>query len=196
MLIYGAGGHAKVVLSIFSACREPVSGVFDDNVPSEAFSEYQILNAYDRHFKQIEALIIAIGNNHDRRQLAEKIVHSFGKAIHPTAVVDPSVRVGSGTVIVHGAIIQAGSYVGSHVIVNTAATIDHDCFLEDFVHIAPGATLCGGVRVGECTLIGAGAVVAPQVNIGKECIIGSGTVVIHDVPDFAKVMGNPARINI
>jgi sugar O-acyltransferase (sialic acid O-acetyltransferase NeuD family) len=196
MLIYGAGGHAKVVLSILSACREPVSGIFDDNVPSEAFSEYKILGTYDQHFKQIEALIIAIGSNNDRRRLAEKIVHSFGKAIHPTAVIDPSVRVGSGTVIVHGAIIQAGSYVGSHVIVNTAATIDHDCFLEDFVHIAPGATLCGGVRVGECTLIGAGAVVAPQVNIGKECIIGSGTVVIHDVPDFAKVMGNPARINI
>jgi sugar O-acyltransferase (sialic acid O-acetyltransferase NeuD family) len=196
MLIYGAGGHAKVVLSILSACGESVSGIFDDNVPSEAFSEYPILNVYDPHFRQIEELIIAVGNNYDRRRLAEKVVHSFGKAIHPTALIDSSVRIGLGTVIVHRAIIQVGSCIGSHVIINTAATVDHDCFLEDFVHIGPGATLCGGVRVGECTLVGAGAVVAQQISIGKECIIGAGAVVVRDVPDFAKVMGNPARIII
>jgi acetyltransferase-like isoleucine patch superfamily enzyme len=48
--------------------------------------------------------------------------------------------------------------------------------------------------VGECTLIGAGSVIAPQVTIGKECMIGAGAVVVHDVPDYAKVIGNPARI--
>ena len=193
MLIYGAGGHAKVVISILSACGEPVGGIFDDNLLSGAFPEYQNLNPYNPHFRPTEELIIAIGNNYDRRRLAEKVSHSFGKAIHPTALIDPSVLVACGTVIVHRVVIQVGSSIGSHVIVNTAATIDHDCFLEDFVHIGPGATLCGGVRVGECTLIGAGAVVSPQISIGKECIIGAGAVVIRDVPDFAKVMGNPAR---
>lgn len=196
MLIYGAGGHAKVVLSILSARGEPINGIFDDNPSSAAFSEHQILDAYNRRFRPTEELIIAIGNNYDRRRLAGKMIHSFGKAIHPTAIIDPSVHVGSGTVIVHGAIIQPGSCIGSHAIVNTAATIDHDCILEDFIHIGPGATLCGGVHVGECTLVGAGAVVAPQISIGKECVIGAGTVVIRDVPDFAKVIGNPARIII
>jgi len=47
--------------------------------------------------------------------------------------------------------------------------------------------------VGDGTWIGAGATVIQCVKIGKNCMIGAGSVVIHDVPDGARVAGNPAK---
>ena len=194
MLIYGAGGHAKVVRSILTACGEHVKGIFDDHWQRIKLKDCQDVREYTPMFMPDEALLIAIGHNHDRRRVAEKLHHAFGTAIHPTAILDPAVCIGQGVVIVHRAIVQADCRIGNHVIINTAAIVDHESMLDDFVHVGPGATLCGGVRVGECTLVGAGSVILPGVCIGRECSIGAGSVVLHDVPDGAIVVGNPARI--
>lgn len=194
MLIYGAGGNARVVLSILVASGEKIDGIFDDNWKEAVLPGHEILGVYDATILPAARLVIAIGDNQDRESAATRISHSFGQAIHPTAIVDDSVKSGLGIVIVHNAVVQAGCCIGNHVIINTAAIVDHECILGDFVHIGPGVTLCGGVRVGECTLVGAGSVLLPRVNIGKKCVIGAGSVVIRDVPDYAKVAGNPARI--
>lgn len=194
MLMYGAGGHAKVVASILSAYGEQVTGLFDDDWQNVQWPDQRILHGYDSLLMPSEKLIIAIGNNQARRRVAEKVTHSFGTAIHPRALVDYSVRLGSGVVIAHNAVVQVGCRIANHVIVNTAAIVDHESILDDFVHVGPGTTLCGGVRVGECTLVGAGSIVLPGVSIGKECVIGAGSVVVRDVPDYATVAGNPARI--
>jgi len=54
--------------------------------------------------------------------------------------------------------------------------------------------LAGNVEVGEGTHVGIGASVIQGVKIGKWATIGAGAVVIKDVPDFAVVVGSPARI--
>lgn len=194
MLIYGAGGHAKVVASILSACGEQLAGLFDDHWQNVKWSGQCVPTVYDTLVMQNEKLIIAIGDNFMRRKIAGKVAHAFGVAIHPTATIDDHVSLGHGVVVVHQAVIQVDCQIGDHVIINTAAIVDHECIIDDFAHIGSGATLCGGVRVGECTLVGAGSVVLPGVKLGRECTIGAGSVVVRDVPDYAKVMGNPARI--
>lgn len=194
MLIYGAGGHAKVVASILSACGEQVMGLFDDDWQNVKWPGRCVPTAYDPLLMQNEKLIIGIGNNFTRRRIAGNVVHSFGTAVHPAAIVDRSARLGEGVVVVHRAIIQADCWIGDHVIANTAAIIDHECIVGDFAHVGPAAVLCGGVRVGECTLVGAGSVVLPGVEIGRECVVGAGSVVVRDVADYVKVVGNPARI--
>lgn len=50
------------------------------------------------------------------------------------------------------------------------------------------------VTIGEGTFIGAHSTILPNVTIGKGCIIGAGSVVTSDLPDYALVMGAPARI--
>jgi len=49
-------------------------------------------------------------------------------------------------------------------------------------------------RVGEGATIGAHATIGPGLKIGRFAMVGMGSVVTHDVPDFAIVRGNPARI--
>ncbi|MDE6726916.1 MAG: galactoside O-acetyltransferase, partial [Oscillospiraceae bacterium] len=42
--------------------------------------------------------------------------------------------------------------------------------------------------------IGAGATILPGVTVGKYAIVGAASVVTHDVPDYAVVVGNPAKL--
>ena len=194
MLIYGTGGHAAVVRSVLLAQKTGIVAAFDDDFNKEQFFDQPILSPYNSLLFASEKLIIAVGNNANRRAIAGKVKHAFGNAIHPSVLVNETFLIKCGTVIMHNAILQARVLAGMHCIINTGAIVEHDCNLGDFVHVAPGAILCGGVMVGAGSLIGAGSIVNPNLNIGKNCIIGAGSIVTRNVPDGATVYGNPARI--
>lgn len=194
MLLYGAGGHARVLISILNALNHPPVAIFDDDPTKETVAGIPIIGCYNSDFQPDLPLLLAVGNNATRCQLAQRIRHSFGITIHPSAIVDLSVSLGVGTVIVHRAVVQANARLGQHVIVNTGASVDHDCVLSDFVQVAPGAILCGNVRIGEGTFIGAGAVVVPGIDIGRWAVVGAGAVVTRNVPDRAVVWNSPARL--
>ena len=198
MYLYGAGGHAKVVLDILASRGVRVVGVFDDH-PSEA--KLRIMEVRDgirllgEGFPKLDApMIITVGHNGRRAELAAALGATYGQAIHGSAIIASTVSMGAGTMVLHGAILQTDTRLGRHVLVNTAASIDHDNVIGDFVHVSPHATLCGHVEVGEGTHVGAGAVVIQRIRIGRWCTIGAGAVVLRDVPDYATAVGNPARI--
>lgn len=194
MLIYGAGGHAKVIISILKANGHIIKAVFDDDILKSNIADLPVSGRYNPDLFVDEKLIIAVGDNHSRRTLSEKIAHKFLKATHPSAVIDQSVTIGEGCCIMQNAVVQADAAIGIHVIINTASSVDHDCRIGDFVHIAPGAVLGGNVTIGENTLIGMGSIVVPGITIGKNCLISAGSVVTKNIKDGMIVRGNPARI--
>jgi sugar O-acyltransferase (sialic acid O-acetyltransferase NeuD family) len=204
LLIYGAGGHAKVIVDIVHACGDfEIAGLIDDNpnkVGEKLLGEEVIGTFSDlvRLCSEDMGIILGIGENRARFHVWERLQKAAVKckyvtAIHPSAMVGEEVTLGEGTVVMAGTVINPGSRVGRHCIVNTASSIDHDCRIGDFVHIAPGAVLCGGVHVGDLSLVGVGATVLPGINIGREAVVGAGAVVTSDVPDSACVVGVPAR---
>ena len=190
MKLFGASGHAKVIIDILDSQGIAVEGIFDDNKEIKKILDYQVDES-----SMDSPLIICIGDNKIRRKLVERFAaFEFGKAIHATAQLSKYASVGEGTVMMHGAIVQASSVVGKHCIINTGASVDHDCTIEDFVHLSPQVTLCGNVHIGEGTHIGAGTVVLPGVSIGKWCVVGAGSVVAKDLPDFVLAVGNRCEI--
>lgn len=190
--LYGAGGHAKVILEILEAQGRSVAGVVDDNPALSEFMGVKVLH----HPVHLSPFIVSIGINGIRRKIVNQLGPevSFGTAIHPSAIVSSRSTIGEGSVIMQGAILQSCVQVGKHCIVNTGASVDHDCVIGDFAHISPHATLCGNVSVGEGSWIGAGAVVIPGIRIGKNCVIGAGSVVCKNLPDGVKAYGNPCKI--
>jgi sugar O-acyltransferase (sialic acid O-acetyltransferase NeuD family) len=194
MLLYGGSGHAKVIIDCLLANNIPIYGIFDDNPAISSLLDFPIIGSYKKDYLPSEEIIISIGNNAIRKKVAQNIRHPFGKVIHPSALLSGFASVREGTVIFHNSVVQAGSIIGKHCIINTAASIDHDCELEDFVHVSPNATLSGNVKVGEGTHIGAGATVIQGITIGKWCTVGAGSVVIRDIPDYATVVGVPAKV--
>jgi UDP-2-acetamido-3-amino-2,3-dideoxy-glucuronate N-acetyltransferase len=153
--------------------------------------------------------------------------------IDPTADVDQSAKIGTGSTVWHlaqvrenarlgtGCIVGRGAYVGPGVLIGdnvklqNYALVYEPAVLEDGVFIGPAAVLTNdmfprstdpagqlkrasdwesrGVVVREGASLGAGAVVVAGVEIGKWALVGAGAVVAENVPDFALVVGVPAR---
>ncbi len=194
MLLYGASGHAKVIIDCLSSKDKEINGIFDDNTDLVSLNGYDVYNGYDENLNPEDELIIAIGENIIRKRIAQKVIHKFGKASHVSSVISPSSEIGPGTVIMHNAVVQPGARIGKHCIINTSSSVDHDCRIEDFVHISPKVTLCGGVQIGEGVHIGAGATVIPNVSIGKWCVVGAGAVITQNLPDYSLVVGVPGKV--
>lgn len=193
MILYGASGHAKVVIDICEKTNQEITAIIDDNEEITTLLEYGVIRFEPFHNKK-DNWLISIGNNKIRKKIANKLQCQFGVAVHPNATIDKTVKIGKGTVVMAGAVVNSSTQIGKHCIVNTAASIDHDCVVSNFAHISPNATLCGGVTVGEGSHIGAGAVIIPNVKIGKWCTVGAGAVILRNIPDGATVVGNPGKI--
>ena len=194
MNIYGASGHGKVIIGLVNSRMEEIHNILDDNPAITGIYDYPVVHNFTPEILRHKT-IIAIGDNTTRKEVVTYFKGSFYRGIsHATAVVDQNVELGEGTVIMANASVNADTIIAKHCILNTGCTVEHDCVLDDFVHISPGAVLAGGVKIGEGSHLGIGAMVIPGIKIGKWCTIGAGAVVIENIPDFATVVGNPARV--
>lgn len=206
-LIWGAGGHSKVVADLVRAAGHTLAGFIDadgsklNRVVESGGGHVSILQddflalvRANRLPDHVDAIALAIGGNNTRRlwclhQLQRDVAPPL---VHPSAIVSPSASLAAGTVVFAGAIINADARIGAAVIVNTGAIVEHDCSIADGVHLAPRSTLAGEVDVGVCAWIGAGATVLQQRSVGRDAVVGAGAVVIRDVADGSTVAGVPA----
>lgn len=190
--LFGASGHAKVIMDIIEAQGDRVGCLYDD---APHCSNIHGCEVYRACFKDVEGpLIISIGSNKVRHSISERYILKYATAIHPNAIVSQSVAIGDGSVVMQGAIIQPDVHIGRHCIINTGASVDHECQIGDYVHISPHSTLCGNVHVGEGSWIGAGTTIIPGIKIGRWCTIGAGSVVVRNIPDGVVAYGNPCKI--
>lgn len=206
LALFGASGHAKVVLDLCEKSgSHEVAALYDDNpaLHGRQLFGYAIAGGRDEwlsaHSKEGRiGVVVAIGDNALRAAVADWIQQQGGALapamVHPSGQIARGVLIGAGTVVMAGVVINSDTAIGSNSILNTGARVDHDCKIGRAVHIAPGATLCGGVTVGDGVLIGAGAVICPNLKIGKGATIGAGAVVIRDVEEGCTVVGVPAHL--
>jgi len=200
ILIFGAGGHGKVVLDILLEAKQDVLGFLDDDSKKTGtkINGVPILGDWSYATRHKSAgLVVGIGNNEVRKKIHDRAVKDgveIVNAIHPKAVISRSAKIGNGVVIMAGAVINPSVIIEDGVVVNTGASVDHDCHLKKFCHIWPGAHLAGTVSVGELSYVGTGAAVIQNITIGERALIGAGAVVIADVPANVTVVGVPTRI--
>ena len=191
VILIGAGGHAYVIADIIKKNGDIVFGFLDDDLtkPNVIGTVADCVNYTDKYF------IIAIGNNKVRKMISNKYPQlKYYTAVHPSAVIDDSVNIGIGTVVMANCVINANTNIGAHCIINTASVVEHDNFLADYVHISPNATLCGTVSVGECTHIGAAATVKNNICITNECMIGIGAAVVKNIDISGIYVGVPSQL--
>jgi sugar O-acyltransferase (sialic acid O-acetyltransferase NeuD family) len=202
VLIYGAGGHAKVIADILESEKNKILGIVDDDPPKwgQKFLSFKITSYEDFLKANGDAdyrVIVAIGDNRTRARIVDKITvlekSCFDTAVHSSAVVAKTVEIGQGTVVMAGVVINCDTRIGRHAILNTGASIDHDCEIGEFVHISPGSHIGGGVAIGSGSWIGIGASIINNCQIGQNVIVGMGSAVIKDIPDSWVIVGNPAR---
>lgn len=138
-----------------------------------------------------------------------------GTRVWHLAQVREGAVLGENCIVGRGAYIGTGVQIGDNVKIQNLALVYEPAILESGVFIGPAVVLTNdhypravnpdgtpksaadwhpvGVTVREGASIGARAVCVAPVTIGRWSLVAAGTTVIRDVPDFAIVVGNPAR---
>lgn len=138
-----------------------------------------------------------------------------GTYVSPAATVGAgSLRLGERSVVGSEAQLGVEVEIGADCTVNAGAVVRGKVRLGDDVRVASGAQILGfnhrfddllrpihrqaltrkGIEIGDDVWVGANAVVLDGVAIGAHAVVGAGAVVTRDVPAWALVAGNPARV--
>ena len=122
-------------------------------------------------------------------------VNIFGCEIGDRSFVGPFVEITRGVVIGTDCKIESHSFICTDVVLESNVFIGHgvmftnDLYPRTDRHVEYLAT-----RVGRFASIGSNATIVAGVNIGEHAVIGAGAVITKDVPAYAIVAGNPARV--
>ena len=199
VVIIGYSGHAYVIIDILLNAGRLVTAYCDQE--EKANNPYHL--QYIGKESEVAPLLqdydffACVGHNGIREKIHTQVSQFLGEpvnAIHPTAVISSSVKLGTGIMVAANATINPLVNLGKGVICNTGSSIDHECIIGDFTHIAPNAVLCGNVEIGKNSFIGANSVIRQGVHIGNNVIVGAGSVVLTDIPDNMTYVGNPAKL--
>jgi len=137
--------------------------------------------------------------------------------VHESSYVDDNVIIGSNVKIWHFSHIQSGACIGDNTSIGQNVNVANNVSvyegveIQDYVFCGPSMVFTNvlaprsefpqrGVNFYKKTIvrksasIGANATIVCGNNIGKYAFVGAGSVITKDVPDFALVIGNPARI--
>ncbi|MBL0744008.1 acetyltransferase [Chryseolinea lacunae] len=203
LLIYGAGGLGKEVLSLVRALDrfEPI-GFLDDSLAAGTLVKgVQVLGGVEalKAFDKPVHVVIAFGDPVMKFEAASKIKGPrviFPVLKHPSVILqdEASIAVGEGSILCAGSVLTTDIRLGAHVLVNLNCTIGHDTTLGSCTSVMPGVNVAGQVAIGNCVLIGSGSSIMNRITIGNLSKIGMGAVVIHDVPERVTAVGVPAKI--
>jgi UDP-2-acetamido-3-amino-2,3-dideoxy-glucuronate N-acetyltransferase len=131
-----------------------------------------------------------------------------GTRVWAFAHVLPGATIGDDCNICDQTFIENDVIIGNRVTIKSGVQLWDGITIEDDAFIGPNATFTNDpfprskqypqsysrtlIRKGAS--IGANATILPGLSIGQQAMVGAGTVVTKDVPPFAIVVGNPARI--
>jgi UDP-2-acetamido-3-amino-2,3-dideoxy-glucuronate N-acetyltransferase len=129
--------------------------------------------------------------------------------IHEPSVVMAGARIGPDAVVGAFCFIASGAVIGAGTRIQSHTSVWDGVQLGESVFVGPGAIFTN-VRhpraafprapnwdrtvVEDGATIGAGAVLVAPVRVGRCAMVGAGAVVVRDVPAYAIVAGNPARV--
>lgn len=152
---------------------------------------------------------------HPTAQVSTQAVLGRGTRIWNNSQVRENVRIGEDCILGKDVYVDFDVVIGDCVKIQNGVFVYHGTTIESGVFIGPGVIFTndkrprainpdgslkgnedwevGRIHVGYGASIGAGAIILPEVTIGRFALVAAGAVVTRDVPDFALVLGNPAR---
>jgi len=205
VVIFGSGGHAKVIVDIIESNDDlELIGFIDTNkTPGDECLGYKVIgneNSMTKLMKEFNFIkgVVGIGDNYLRSKVVNTIKSfepnfRFINCIHKSANISNHCEIGVGNVVMPGVTINAETTISDHCFLNTNSSIDHECRMENFSSIAPNSVLGGNCSIEEFSYVGIGASVFHRVNIGYNCIIGGGSLVNQNTLPNSVYYGVPAR---
>ncbi|REC48985.1 acetyltransferase [Chryseobacterium pennipullorum] len=202
--IIGSGHLGQQILyHIHSDTEDKVVGFFDDfqergnHVKDIAVlgGRKDVLDSFQQdHFDE---LVIAIGYKHldFKKQVFEdfKSKIPFYTFTHSTSIIDPSAKIGQGTVIYPNCMIDQDVEIGENVLMNISCSIAHDSVIGNHCFLSPSVAIAGFVKISESCILGINSTIIDNISISEKVQLGGGAVVIKDIYIPGLYVGNPVR---
>lgn len=193
MLLIGAGGHAKSCIEIIESSGEfsvaEVVGQDSEKGMSILGRTVQYSDsdlAYLRN--RYEYAFIAIGQIHSPaiRIKLYSIISEMGfklpTFVSQSAQVSRYTKIGTGSIVMNGVIVNPNCTIGENVIINSGSIIEHDVLIGDNCHVATRVTVNGNATIGDGSFLGSGSIVRNGIEIGSNCFIGMGSRITNSIP--------------
>mgnify|MGYP000980896475 CR=1 FL=1 len=142
---------------------------------------------------------IFIGTKFIRGFIVKGFIKKSGKNINiqKGSIFSRDLEIGNNSSIGINSVIQNGVIIGENVMMGPYCyiyTTNHEFSSIDIPMIKQGYQECNPVIIGNDVWIGSRVTILPGVKIGNGVVIGASAVVTKNVPDYAIVAGNPAKI--
>ena len=218
IVIFGSNDHSKVVFSEIIKHKDyNIEGFVDDFCKKgKKIITYNNKNYYNlgtiknfikkekdkkkREKKNYNNVlgIVGVGFGYIRRKIVKEILKldknfKWEKIISKDSVINGNFKVGEGSLIMSGVVINTQTKIGKHCIINTSSSIDHDNYFKDYSGCAPGVTTGVNVTVGENSYLGIGCVVKNGIKIGNNTVIGGKSFVNNKCDNNFVYYGLPAK---
>lgn len=198
LLLVGGGGHCVSCIDVIDATEQfVIAGILDQKeISEELAARYPRVGSDDRIAEMAgggHQFLVTVGqikSSGSRRYLFEEILRHGGRMpviLSPWARISPDARIGRGTIVMHGAVVNAGSVIGENCIINTGAIVEHGARIGAHCHISTGAVVNGDALVGEGSFVGSRAVVIQGLAIGRGSVVGAGVVCLKDLPENSMI---------
>jgi len=190
IIIFGNGDHSKVVASEINKLNKyKIIAKLKNNKEIINFKKKVDKNTYG---------IVAIGSNFLREKIVKFVKNylnnlKWAKVISKDATIAKKVKIGEGSIVIAGSIINTGSIIGKHCSINTGSVIEHDNYFEDFSGTGPRTVTGGNVKVGKRSYLGIGCVIKNKIKIGSDSVIGGKSFVNKDCNSNSIFFGVPAK---
>ncbi len=189
LILIGGGGHCISCIDVIEATdKYQITGILDPNkTPGETILNYKVLGGDEKIPELAKTsceFLITIGQiknvipRIETFKMIQKHQGQFATVISPLAHVSPWAKIKQGTIVMHGAIVNANASVGENCIINTKSLIEHDAVVGNHCHISTSAVLNGGVQVGDETFIGSGTITREYLQIPAKSIIRAGSTLM------------------
>lgn len=191
ILLIGAGGHTRACIDVIEQeGRFKVAGLVGlSKEVGKRVLDYPVLGT-DADIPELLSdyphALITIGqikSVEHRICLYNRVTENggiFPVIRSPRAFVSPHAQIGDGTIVMHGAVVNAGARIGSNCILNSQSLVEHDCIIADHCHISTATVINSSVHIGTGTFIGSNSSVRQCIRIGDYCVIGMGQRVLSD----------------
>jgi sugar O-acyltransferase (sialic acid O-acetyltransferase NeuD family) len=198
VLIFPFNGNGIEALECLDVDKYEFVGFIDDD--PEKKSEKFAVFPRSILFKDQELGILAVPGSpltfRDRADIIRSLsvsINRFITAIHPTASIGASVKIGYNCVIMAGVVITSNAVLNNHVCVLPNTVIHHDVVIEDYVMIGSNVVVAGNTTIRQGCYIGSGSNIINGVQLGEQSLLGLGSNLTKSIEPNSKVAGNPAK---
>lgn len=185
IILIGGGGHCHSCIDVIEEQGlYKIIGIIDNNKSlNDKVLNYPVIGKdadIPELMKKCNNFLITIGQIKTaevRKNIFEKLsklnVH-FPVITSPRSIISKHAQIGAGTIVMHGAIINANCRIGTNCIINSMSLCEHDVSIGNNCHISTAAVVNGDCIIEDESFIGSNSSIKQGITIKRGSVIPFG----------------------